>query len=343
MTASENNVLIIGTGGVGTIVAYGIHFTGKSNLSVVVRRDYQRVSKEGYKINSVDYGEIKGWKPDHVYSSVEKAAESKQVFQFVIITTKNIPDILRPEELATPVITPGVTTIVLIQNGFDIGKPFIKKFPNNYCLSGVSHIGSHNHDGVIEHTGHDKEVIGYFDNPNFTKEQQKAKAEELVALLSNEKNTIVYFNDVKWWRYRKLVYNATLNTVCALTGLDVARLEFSGVLGNVSVPAMKEIVAIAKADGCELPDDIVNDIAHCESGQFFEPSMLVDVKKGNPIELEVILGNVLSVAKELKVETPTLSLVYELLKGIQYKLKEGQGLITVPKTYVSNNIHYSNV
>ncbi|GMG31767.1 unnamed protein product [Ambrosiozyma monospora] len=71
--------------------------------------------------------------------------------------------------------------------------------------------------------------------------------------------------------------------------------------------------------------------------------MLVDVKKGNPIELEVILGNVLSVAKELKVETPTLSLVYELLKGIQYKLKEGQGLITVPKTYVSNNIHYSNV
>ncbi|GMF53576.1 unnamed protein product [[Candida] boidinii] len=59
--------------------------------------------------------------------------------------------------------------------------------------------------------------------------------------------------------------------------------------------------------------------------------MRVDVKKGNPIELEVILGNLLTVARELKVETPVLDVIYNLLKAVQFRLKEGQGLITLPK------------
>lgn len=48
------------------------------------------------------------------------------------------------------------------------------------------------------------------------------------------------------------------------------------------------------------------------------------------MELEVILGNLLRVARELKVSTPTLDVLYNLLKVVQLKTKEVQGLITLP-------------
>jgi len=337
---TKSNVLLIGTGGVGTIVAYGIDYAGKSNLSVVVRRDYSKVVEQGWEINSIDYGEVKNWKPQNIYPNVEAAKQAGSVYDYVIVTTKNLPDITKIEDLTEPVVTPEKTTIVLMQNGFDIGRPFIQKYPKNVCISGVSHIGSHNHNGVIKQTQNDKTFISYFENPNLSKAHQEAVVKDFISIYSNDKNTCTYFPDAKWYRYRKLVYNASLNTVSALTGVDTGRLDLSGGLEAVSIPAMREVIAIAKADGVELPDDVINTVVHSDDGDWFEPSMRVDVKKRNPIELEVILGNLLVVADELKTPAPTLKLLYELLKVVQFKLKEDQGLFSLPeKRPVSEKVY----
>lgn len=327
----EKNVLLIGAGGVGTIVAYGIEYVGKAKLSIVVRRDYKKVVEHGYDITSTDYGEVKGWKPDVVYSSVEEAAKSGIEFDFVVITTKNLPEITKVEELVEPVVTPKKTGIVLIQNGFDLGRPFFAKYPENVVISGVTNIGSHNANGVIHQTQKDRNSISYFDNKNLSAEVQKQKALEFIDLYSNEHNEIDYQPNYKYMRYKKLVYNATLNTTCTLTGTDTGRLDNSGTLDSVVVPAMREVVAVAKADGVDLPEDTINVMIHSDDGDYFEPSMLVDSKKGNPLELQVILGNLLTVAKELKVETPTLTLLYNLLTAVQYRLMEKNGYITLPE------------
>lgn len=329
MTVSKN-VLVIGTGGVGAITAYGLDFGGKCSLSIVVRRDYAKVSEHGYRIHSCDYGEIEGWKPAHIYSSVKSAALA-QTFDYVVITTKNYPDILPVEKLIEPLVTSEKVTIVLIQNGFDLAKDLFVKYPKNIVLSGVSHIGLRNTGGEIFQTQKDHCVISSFENPNLPEKLQMEKAHEFIDLYTNEKNDIRFFPDVKWYRYRKLVYNATLNTVCALTSTDCGRLELSGGLESVAIPAMKEVVAVAKADGVELPLDIVNIISHADDGEYYEPLMRIDVRKENPIELQVILGNLLKVAEELDVETPVLSLLYKLLLVVQFRLKEANGYVSVPK------------
>lgn len=331
MTTDKKQVLLIGPGGVGTIVAYGIDFTGKSDLSLVVRRDYEKVAKEGYEIHSCDYGEINGWKPKNVFANVEEAAKSDIVYDYVVVCTKNIPDIIKVEDLVEPVVTQEKTVVVLMQNGFDLGRPFYKKYPKNVVISGVSHIGSHNNKGVIHQTQKDKSLVSYFDNPNLDKEYQEKVTKEFISVYSNEKNNCTYFPDAKWYRYRKLVYNASLNTTCALTGVDTGVLEFAGGLEAVAIPAMKEVIKIAKADGVDLPEDVINTVVHSDDGDYFEPSMRVDVKKGNPIELEVILGTLLQVARELNVETPILDVVYNLLKVVQFRLKLENGYVTIPK------------
>ncbi|ODV69354.1 ketopantoate reductase [Hyphopichia burtonii NRRL Y-1933] len=332
------NVLVIGTGGVGAIVAYGIDYTGKSNLSVVVRRDYEKVLQKGWQITSCDYGEIKNWKPANIFPSIEAARKIE--YDFVVITTKNLPDITPLHELITPVITPAKTSIILMQNGFDLGTPFIEKYPENVVISGVSMIGSHNNNGTITHIQPDKTTIGFFDNPNLSKEFQESKTKEFISIYNNDKNSSVYNSNTKETRYRKLVYNASLNSVAALTGIDTGRLLLSGGMESISIPIMREIKQVAKADGVILPDDIINTMVHSDDGDWYQPSMLIDVKKGNPIELEVIVGNLSRVAHKLNVPTPTLDLVYLLLKVVQFKLKESNGIITIPKEFPISDKYY---
>lgn len=330
MTVSNPQVLVIGTGGVGTIVAYELALVGKCVVSIVIRRDYEKVSSQGYDIHSCVHGDISGWKPDKIFATVEEAGKTQE-YDFVVVSTKNLPDITKVEELIDPVVTEGKTTVVMMQNGFDIGRPVIAKYPRNCCLSGVSHIGSHNHSGVITQTQKNKCLMSYFINENISKDAQRELCEQFVTLLTHPNNDIIYFEDCKWYRYRKLVYNATLNTVAALTRLDTGRLFLSGGLEAVSVPAMREVIKIAKADGVELPEDVINLVVHSDDGDWFRPSMLIDVEKENPIELEVILGNLLTVAKRLSVEAPVLSLLYQLLKIVQYGLKEKAGYFELPE------------
>lgn len=81
--------------------------------------------------------------------------------------------------------------------------------------------------------------------------------------------------------------------------------------------------------GEKLPEGIEKFMIVSDKGVHFEPSMLVDVKKGQPMEIEVILGNPLRIAKKLGVETPVLSMLYRLLHGVQFKLLEQRGVYTV--------------
>ena len=173
--------------------------------------------------------------------------------------------------------------------------------------------------------------IGYFDNGITSKEQQKAVAEKFVELYKTDKNTCTYDADVKYARWRKLVYNSTLNSICTLTGVDSGRLDLFGGVDELVRPAMREILAIAKSDGVHLPESTMEDMIRADDGAYCSPSMLVDVQKGNFIELEVIAGNLIKVAKKNGVAVPYLIMSYELLKVIQRRTMEAKGLIEVPK------------
>lgn len=336
----QPRVLIVGTGGLGTIVACAIKYKGQAHVSVVVRSDFKHVNEHGWKITSCDYGNHSNWKPDAVYPTIEDASKAG-VYDYVVVTTKNIPEISKVEDLVEPVITEKLTTVVLIQNGFDLGRPFVRKYPENMCLSGVSYICSTNHDGVINHTKTDETLISYFNNDAFTKDQQRDRCMQFIDIYKNDKNIIKFEDDVKTCRYNKLVWNATYNTICALTGLDIGRLEMAGTLDSLAVPAMREVMKVAKADGVELSHDLINTLTHITEGRYYKPSMQLDVERSNPLENEVILGNVLVVAKELGVETPILNVIYQLLRAVQFRIMEEKGYVSVPEVCPKLTKYYS--
>ena len=329
---SRPKVLVVGSGGVGVMLALGLTTVDKSDVTLVVRSDYDRVMQHGYYIKSRTYGEIKAWKPPKIARSVKEAAENNVEYDFIVLTTKNIPDgAMTCEDIIRPAVT-AKSVIVLVQNGILIEEPMIKAFPHNVILSGVSLIGSSNIDCVINNSHKDTLKLGLFDNPNILPEVGKAAREEYRRIYQNDDiniNNVILDDDTKRTRWEKLVYNSVFNTITAIVGLDINSLQINGPNDTLFRPAMKEISAIAASEGVEIPTSVHEFFLHIGDGLFYKPSMLVDVRKKQLCEIEVILGNPLKIAARNGVPTPVLSTVYHLLSMVPFRTKIDNGSIKI--------------
>lgn len=334
-------VLIVGSGGVGAMAALSLSLNNKCDVTLVVRSDYDVVSSSGYTINSVTYGDFTAWKPHNIVRSVADAAANGP-YDYVVLTTKNIPDgRMTCEEIIQPAVTDGLTTIVLIQNGIDIEKPMIKQFPHCVILSGVSLIGSANVNCVVKNSHKDIIFLAPFDNPNMDTQLAQEKTRHFAELYQNANkdiNTVVIEESAGRSRWEKLVNNSVFNPVTAITGLDINRCQINDANNGLFRPAMDEVYAIAASEGVTIDPAARDKFLHVADGSFFKSSMLVDLNKSQLMELEVILGNPLRIAARNGVATPILSTLYEMLKMAQFRTKEKIGMVKVTESrYVGRN------
>jgi 2-dehydropantoate 2-reductase len=335
-TATRARVLVFGTGGVGTIAAHALETGRKAAVTVICRSNYAAVIKNGFTIDSIEHGrDIKRFFPSKILNSIpDIEKDSLQPYDYLVITTKNIPDIPpNLPDLIAPAVTPGKTSILLLQNGLNIERPFLQRFPYNTILSGVSLIGAtETSPGIVKHDGRDKAYIGVFPHsriPEISSTESELRARKFVELY-NACNAVTweYDPDVRTWRWKKLVYNAAFSSVAALTGLDTGAMRMSNfIIQELVRPAMLEIVAIAKAAGVMLPEGIHEVFIKIDPAEKrYLPSMGVDAKKGNFLELENIIGEPVREAERLGVPAPTLRILYSLLRGLQLRTKEAKGM-----------------
>jgi ketopantoate reductase len=121
------------------------------------------------------------------------------------------------------------TTLILLQNGLNIEKPFLTSHPTTPVLSGVSLIGSAElTPGQIVQDEPDRLFIGAFTNPNLSPSVLEKVATEFVKMYAAAgKTNCTYSPNVLHDRWKKLVYNACLNPICAVTGLDTGRIRLA--------------------------------------------------------------------------------------------------------------------
>jgi len=283
-------VLIIGGGGVGTMAAYALETGGKAIVTMVLRTNFAAVQQNGFTIDSIQHGhDIKNWRPSHLLQAVPDTQDpNTPAFDYIIAATKNIPDV-KPTvvDIISPAVTPGKTTILLLQNGLNIEKPIIARFPTNPVLSGVSLIGAtETQHGVIRHDDTDACKVGPFPTLQSSHNATAAAttATHLLLTAYNASNAVTWTHDpcVSLTRWRKLLYNASFNSVSALTGLDTPRMRMSEfVIDDLILPIMREIKAAAEAAGhALLPEGVEESVVRVDpTGTGFVPSMGQDAAK----------------------------------------------------------------
>lgn len=122
----------------------------------------------------------------------------------------------------------------------------------------------------------------------------------------------------------KLVGNATLNPVSAITRATMAAMVGSSESRALLRSLMEEVDAVAKALGVDLPVSIDKRIEGAAAVGGHKTSMLQDLEAGKPLELEALLGAVIEIAEWKQVQVPGLRVVYGLAK-LAEKAAHGAG------------------
>lgn len=124
--------------------------------------------------------------------------------------------------------------------------------------------------------------IGPCQSPNISSENAIAAAKKFVELYNACGKVDCQFDDnISYTRWRKLVYNASYNSVATILRLDTTRMRISEhIIDDLVRPAMLEIKATAKVLGVELPEDISEIMITVDPTEtFFKPSMCQDIEK----------------------------------------------------------------
>ncbi len=135
------------------------------------------------------------------------------------------------------------------------------------------------------------------------------------------------FSDLRPAQWSKLIFNATVNGVAALTGLPhdfhFAETEELPHLGHLVRDLMDEGKAVAAAAGVTLYDDPWEmNVLATQRGHRHFPSMLEDVEARRSTELESINGALVREARRLGVPVPLQTALYRLVRAKEASYSE---------------------
>ncbi len=112
----------------------------------------------------------------------------------------------------------------------------------------------------------------------------------------------------------KLLGNATLNPVSALTGATLVDIVTSSATRDLIHTLMEEVDAVARAMGVEVALTIDKRMEGAAATGEHKTSMLQDLEAGRPLEVDALLGAVVELAGDSGVPVPSLRAVYGLTK-----------------------------
>jgi 2-dehydropantoate 2-reductase len=112
----------------------------------------------------------------------------------------------------------------------------------------------------------------------------------------------------------KVVGNATLNPISALTGATLVDIITSPTSRELARTLMEEVDAVARAMGAEVAVSIEKRMDGAAAVGAHKTSMLQDLETGRPLEIDALLGAVVELADGAGVPVPSLRVVYRLTK-----------------------------
>ncbi len=122
--------------------------------------------------------------------------------------------------------------------------------------------------------------------------------------------------------WRKTSGNAAGNTLAALTRLSGADFGLIAGLQDIYAGLMRETLEVAAKLGWDLRAEIdVEKVARRSDPSRFRSSMLQDVDAGRPMEVEALLGQIQSFAREAGVAVPVIDSIVPLLRGLDLSLR----------------------
>ncbi len=205
-------------------------------------------------------------------------------------------------------------TMMTVQNGLG-AEAVVRRHGRWQLLSAITFMSGTRHS--------DTEVEYVLDTPTWLGPYEEApleRATEVAELIVAAGLRAEAFADLRPAQWSKLIFNATVNGVAALTGLPHDRHFAADAspddLGALVRELMNEGKTVAAAAGIPLREDPWEMNVHAtQRGSAHRPSMLEDVEAGRPTEIESINGALVHEAEQANVSIPLQHALYALVRG----------------------------
>jgi 2-dehydropantoate 2-reductase len=296
-------VCVVGAGAIGSLFA--AHLAQVTDVSVLTRRDEhaRALNDNGLRVSG---------RHDFTASvTAATAARHLPAFDLGIIATKatGLESAAASLEGAFP-----DATIMTVQNGLG-AEEVVRRHGDWPLVSAVTFMSGTKHsDTHVEYILDTATWLGPYGDTSFEQVQ------EIAALLVESGLRAEALPDLRPAQWSKLIFNATVNGVSALTGLPhdghfAAEADVSD-LGHLVRDLVDEGKRVAEAAGVQLHDDPWEmNVLATNRGSAHYPSMLEDVEARRPTEVELINGALVREAQRCHVEAPLHTAIYRLVKA----------------------------
>ena len=296
-------VCVIGAGAIGSLFAG--HLAAVADVSVLTRRDdhASALRREGLRISG----------RSERHATVHASADPAEIapFDLGIVATKAVGLESAVESLRGRFPQ---ATIMTVLNGLG-AEQAVRSVGDWPIISGVTFMsGTRHSDTHIEYVLDTETWIGPYEDTPFEAVQDAA------ALIASAGLKVEALPDLLPAQWSKLIFNATVNAVAALTGLPhdphFAARERPTDLGSLVYDLIAEGKAIAAAAGIELHDDPWEmNVLATKRGSAHYPSMLEDVQARRRTEVDLITGALVREAERTGVTAPLHTALYRLIKA----------------------------
>ena len=120
--------------------------------------------------------------------------------------------------------------------------------------------------------------------------------------------------------WRKTVMNASMNPVCAVTGLTMSRAMNDPIVYQIVDALVKECINVARANEINLGWDYYPQaMDYMRNAGDHKPSMLMDIEANRRTEIDFINGKFVEYGERTGIATPYNNTLRALVKGLESK------------------------
>ena len=296
-------VCVIGAGSIGSLFAG--HLAQVADVSVLTRREdhAEALNREGLRVT--------GRSDLHARVTASADPDAIEPFDLGIVATK--ANGLDSAATALEGRFPGALVMTTL-NGLG-AEEVVREHGEWPIVSAVTFMSGTKHS--------DTEVEYVLDTPTWMgpyEDTPLERVEEVGDLVRQSGLEAEVFPDLRPAQWSKLIFNATVNSVAALTGLrhdhHFADEAEPSDLGHLVRDLVDEGKAVARAAGIELYEDPWEMNVHAtRRGSAHYPSMLEDVEAHRATEIDLITGSLVREAERHGVPVPLHTALYRLVKA----------------------------
>jgi 2-dehydropantoate 2-reductase len=299
---------IIGVGPVGSIMAAHLAKAGYDvTLIDILQAHMDEIKHHGLSITGVKDLNVR-FPPDNICYGIDELQNRDINHLFISVKASFLSTILpQLEQVAKPNMT-----YISLQNGLDNEEIIAKVFGKEHTLRIVV-----NYAGNLIDNG--KVRMSFFNPPNYIGMIDKTiepKARDIAKLISKTDLKTTFTQDIKKYEWEKIILNAALSPVCALTRRTMKQMMECTNTRSLTEAILKEGIAVAAANDIHFkPDFLQFCMNYLDKAGHHRTSMHVDIEKKHPTEIGFINEKIVQYGTAKGIPTPINQTIVSLIKG----------------------------